>query len=326
MTVPLLSISDLEVHFDGPRGGAPVRAVDGLSLSLSRGDRLALVGESGCGKSTTAKALMGLVRATAGSIRFDGEELVGLSQRALNPFRRRVQMVFQDPRSTLDPRQRIGRIVREPLDVHRVGKLRERRMRVLAALEAVGLETWHYGRYPHEFSGGQAQRIALARALVIEPELLICDEPLSALDASVRAKTVNLLVSLVERFDTALLFISHDLALARYLCDQVAVMYLGQVVEQGPREVLLERPTHPYTRALLSAVPVPDPGVERRRRRTLLHGEVPSPSAPPSGCRFHPRCVERDGVEGDRCATEAPALRPAGDGRTRSACHLLPDS
>jgi oligopeptide/dipeptide ABC transporter ATP-binding protein len=320
----LLEVRGLTVHFAGTRRGRPVRAVDGVDLDLPRRGRLALVGESGSGKSTVAETLVGLNRPTAGSIRFDGHDLSGLSQPAWAPFRRRIQIVFQDPLSTLDPHQRIGSILREPLDVHRIGKPRERRMRALALLEAVGLESWHHDRYPHEFSGGQAQRIALASALMVEPELLICDEPLSALDASISAKIVNLLSDLAARFGLALVFITHDLGLARYLCEQVAVMYLGRVVERGPREVVLQTPTHPYTRALLSAAPVPDPRVERHRERIVLHGEIPSPVDPPPGCPFHTRCPERERVPGDRCRTEVPPLHELSlaAGTVRCACHL----
>jgi oligopeptide/dipeptide ABC transporter ATP-binding protein len=321
---PLLEVRDLAVHFPPRRGSGKVRAVDGVSFELDRGAKLALVGESGSGKSTTAQALVGLHLAARGSLRFDGHELAGLRQRAWRPFRRRIQIVFQDPATTFDPRQTVGAILRQPLDVHRVGKPRERRMRALAVLEAVGLETRFYSRFPHELSGGQAQRVALARALVIEPELLICDEPLSALDASVRAQIVNLLRDLVERFELALIFITHDLGLARFLCEQVAVMYLGRLVERGPREVLLAQPTHPYTRALLSAVPYPDPAAERARARVFLAGEVPSPSNPPSGCAFHPRCPERAAVPGERCSGELPALLPLEvlGAQVQVACHL----
>ena len=324
---PLLAASDLRVHHRGRGRGRTIRAVDGVDFELPRGGRLALVGESGSGKSTLAGALVGLNPVTSGSLRFDGSELAGLSPRGWAPFRRRIQVVFQDPVSTLDPHQRIGALLREPLDVHRIGKPRERRMRALTLLEAVGLETWHHDRYPHEFSGGQAQRIALARALMVQPELLVCDEPLSALDASISAKIVNLLAGLVERFGLTLIFITHDLGLARYLCDEVAVMYLGHVVEHGPRELLLQTPNHPYTRALLSAVPVPDPRVERHRERTVLAGEVPSPSDPPEGCVFHTRCPERARVPGERCAREVPALVPLAPGSAASparvACHLV---
>ena len=328
----LLEVRDLAVHFRPRRGRAVVRAVDGVSFELARGGRLALVGESGCGKSTTAQALVGLHAPARGSLCFDGHELARLGARAWRPFRRRIQIVFQDPSQTFDPRLRIGAILREPLDVHRIGKPRERRMRALALLEAVGLETRFFDRFPHELSGGQAQRVALGRALMVEPELLICDEPFSALDASVRAQIVNLLRDLVARFDLALLFITHDLGLARFLCDEAAVMYLGRIVEHAPREVLFAHPSHPYARALLAAAPLPDPAAERRRARVVLAGEVPSPAAPPSGCAFHPRCPERAAVPADRCARAIPPLLPleVGGALTRVACHLhhpnAPDS
>ncbi len=322
MSGVLLEVRDLRVHFPPrARGESPIRAVDGIDLTLERGGSLGLVGESGCGKSTTARALLGLHRATSGSIRVDGTELVGLSQRGWRPLRRRVQMVFQDPLASLDPRQRVGRILMEPLDVHRIGKPPERRMRALALLEAVGLKTWHFHRYPHEFSGGQCQRIAIARALALEPELLICDEPMSSLDVSIQAQLVNLLRELRERFGLAYLLISHDLGVVRQLCDEIAVMYLGRVAEIASRDALFEKQRHPYTRALISAIPHPDPAVERARERVVLHGEVPSPSSPPPGCRFHPRCPRRDEVGDGRCARDEPRLIEVSDQRS-VACHL----
>ena len=331
MSAPLLEVRDLCVHFPAHRGrrgrrgrGPLVRAVDGVSFDLERGAALGLVGESGCGKSTTALALVGLQRPTSGSLRLDGRELASLSQREWKPIRRRVQMVFQDPLASLDPRRHVGRIVMEPLDVHGIGKPRERRMRALALLDAVGLATRHYGLYPHELSGGQCQRAAIARALALEPELLVCDEPMSSLDVSIQAQLVNLLNDLAGRFSLSMLFVSHDLSVVRQICDRIAVMYLGRVVELAERDPLFEHPRHPYTRALLSAVPQPDPAVERGRVRTLLQGEVPSPSTPPPGCHFHPRCPSRERVEGDRCAREVPALLELPFDPPRScACHLV---
>jgi oligopeptide transport system ATP-binding protein len=295
--------------------------VDGVSFRLERGECLGLVGESGCGKSTVARTVVGLHPATSGSIRLGGEELVGLHPQAWMPHRRRVQMIFQDPYASLDPRQTVGAILTEPLAIHRLMKPRERRLHALRLLEAVGLNPRHVGRYPHEFSGGQRQRIGIARALALEPELIVCDEPVSALDVSIQAQIVNLLVELKERFDLAFLFIAHDLAVVRHISDRVAVMYLGRVVEEAPRDELFEAPRHPYTRALLSAVPLPDPLAERRRERIVLHGDVPSPLAPPPGCAFEPRCPERDAVPGGRCGREAPPLVESGE-RRRLACWL----
>jgi oligopeptide/dipeptide ABC transporter ATP-binding protein len=318
----LLEVRDLSVHFTPRvRGGPPVRAVDGIDLTLERGGSLGLVGESGCGKSTVARTLLGLHRPTSGSIRFDGTELVGLSRSRWRPVRRRMQMVFQDPLASLDPRLKVGRILMEPLEVHRIGKPAQRRMRALALLEAVGLKTWHFHRYPHEFSGGQCQRIAIARALALEPEVVVCDEPMSALDVSIQAQLVNLFGELRERFGLAYLFISHDLGVVRQLCDEVAVMYLGRLVEVAARDALFEKQRHPYSRALISAIPLPDPSIEKKRERIVLTGEVPSPAHPPSGCRFHPRCAHREEVPDGRCVAEEPQLLEVSDQRS-VACHL----
>jgi oligopeptide/dipeptide ABC transporter ATP-binding protein len=318
---PLLVVRDLAKHFRVGRRGS-LKAVDGVSFELARGETLGLVGESGCGKSTTARCVVGLHPATAGSVRFEGTELTHLTRRAWRPWRRRIQMIFQDPYASLDPRQTVGSILAEPLAIHRMGKPRERRLRTLGLLDAVGLNPRHVNRYPHEFSGGQRQRIGIARALALEPDLIVCDEPVSALDVSIQAQIVNLLRDLQERFDLAYLFIAHDLAVVRRMCHRVAVMYLGRVVEVAGRDRLFTDPQHPYTRALLSAVPVPDPEVERARQRIVLQGDVPSPYAPPTGCAFHPRCPEKDGVPDDRCARDLPALT-ARDGERRCvACHL----
>jgi oligopeptide transport system ATP-binding protein len=335
VSAALLEVRALVKHFPARkrgllgRAGPLVRAVEGVSFALERGESLGLVGESGCGKSTTARLVVGLERPTSGSIRFDGCELVGLSRRAWRPFRRRIQMVFQDPYSSLDPRQSAGAILEEPLAVQRLGKPRARRLRALGLLEAVGLNPRHAGRYPHEFSGGQRQRIAIARALALEPELVVCDEPVSALDVSIQAQIVNLLRDLQQRFALSYLFIAHDLAVVRALCPRVAVMYLGRIVEVGARAELFRAPRHPYTEALLSAVPVPDPEVEARRRRIVLAGEPPDPSDPPGGCAFHPRCPVRDPL-GERCALERPELRSSPSpspsardaGASAVACHL----
>ena len=325
MSAPLLEVRDLHKHFEvgspGLFGGQQetLRAVDGVSFELGRGETLGLVGESGCGKSTCARTLVGLYPPTSGQVMYEGEEISALSHRDRAPFRRKIQMIFQDPYASLDPRQTVSSILTEPLRIHRLARPRQRRLRAMQLLDAVGLNPRHIHRFPHEFSGGQRQRIGIARALALEPDLIICDEPVSALDVSIQAQVVNLLGELQERFDLAYLFIAHDLAVVRHICDRVAVMYLGKVVEIAERDALFDDPRHPYTRALLSAVPHPDPRIERGRERIVLEGDVPSPLDPPTGCRFHPRCVERGNVAGDRCETTEPAL---GSG---SACHLEPD-
>jgi len=324
VSAPFLEVEGLAKHFPaGARAlGRPrrlLKAVDGVSFSLERGGSLGLVGESGCGKSTTARVLVGLHRATAGSVKLDGVELTTLSRRERRPYARRMQMIFQDPYASLDPRQTVASTLEEPLRIHGLGKPRERRLRALALLEAVGLNPRHVNRYPHEFSGGQRQRIGIARALALEPELIVCDEPVSALDVSIQAQILNLLEELQRRFGLAYLFIAHDLAVVRHVCDSIAVMYLGKVVELAERDALFSAPRHPYTQALLSAVPLPDPVAEAERRRVVLEGDVPSPLDPPAGCAFHPRCPARGQVEGDLCERSVPSL--TGEGH-RSACHL----
>jgi oligopeptide transport system ATP-binding protein len=323
---PLLEVRDLHKHFPvgekGLFGGHKqlLRAVNGVSFTLERGQCLGLVGESGCGKSTVARALVGLHPATSGSVRFDGNEMVGLSSRGWLPYRRRVQMIFQDPYASLDPRQTVSSILTEPSKIHGLRKPRERKLHAMQLLEAVGLNPRHINRYPHEFSGGQRQRIGIARALALEPELLICDEPVSALDVSIQAQIINLMGELKERFQLSYLFIAHDLAVVRHICDSVAVMYLGRVVEQASRDDIFNDPRHPYTKSLLSAIPIPDPELERARERIVLEGDVPSPLDPPPGCSFAPRCPWRSEVPDDRCNREAPMLIEAG-GRKR-ACFL----
>lgn len=329
---PLIEVKGLHKHFPVGAGdwlGRPtefLHAVDGVSFDLHRGETLGLVGESGCGKSTTARCVVGLHQATSGSIKFEGEELVGLTRHALDPYRRRMQMIFQDPYASLDPRQTVGSILEEPLRIHRMGRSKERKLRTMELLDAVGLNPRHIHRYPHEFSGGQRQRIGVARALALEPDVIICDEPVSALDVSIQAQIINLLEELQERFNLAYLFIAHDLAVVRHICKRVAVMYLGRIVEIADRDELYTNPQHPYTKALMSAVPHPDPVVERTRERILLDGDVPSPLNPPTGCSFHPRCAARTLVPDDRCSREVPLLKSVHDGLRECACHLVHDT
>jgi oligopeptide transport system ATP-binding protein len=321
----LLRVRALEVRFDLGRRGT-VHAVNGVDLTVARGETLGIVGESGCGKSTTGRAILQLLRPTAGRVELDGEELTALWQRRfgvwrwgsrLRELRRRVQMVFQDPYASLDPRMTVEDLVGEPLRAFRVAGGAELRERVQELLEQVGLDPRFVRRYPHEFSGGQRQRIGIARALALEPDLLVCDEPISALDVSIQAQILNLLERLKRERGLTYLFIAHDLSAVRHLSDRVVVMYLGRVVEQGPASELCAAPLHPYTRALLSAVPIPDPARERARTRLPVLGDVPSPLAPPPGCSFHPRCA----VAEDRCGRERPTLRDVAPGR-QVACHL----
>ncbi len=310
-----LEITGLKVHFPG-RGGAPVRAVDGVSLSIAAGETLGLVGESGCGKSTVSNATVGLLSPTEGSVKVLGTELAGASRETLRAIRAKAQMVFQDPVTSLNPRMTIGEAVGEPLLVRGLARGAALRDQVGALLEEVGLRADHAGRYPHQFSGGQRQRIVIARALALRPALLVCDEPVSALDVSVRAQILNLLVELQARHGMSTLFVSHDLAVVRHVCDRVAVMYLGRIVELAPRDALYSAPRHPYTKALLAAVPEPDPVTQRAKPRVPLEGEIPSPANPPPGCRFHTRCP----IAVDRCRSEEPAWRAVGAASV--ACHL----
>ncbi len=313
-----LEITDLKVHFPARRG-PPVRAVDGISLVIAPSETLGLVGESGCGKSTVSNAVVGLIPPTSGSVRVLGDELVAATPAALRAMRARVQMVFQDPVTSLNPRMTVGEAIGEPLLVRGLARGAALRDRVASLLDEVGLRPDFAARYPHQFSGGQRQRIVIARALALRPALLVCDEPVSALDVSVRAQILNLLVDLQSKLQMATLFVSHDLAVVRHVCDRIAVMYLGRLAELAPRDALFARPRHPYTRALLAAVPEPDPATQRAKPRIPLIGEIPSPANPPPGCRFHTRCP----MAIDICRTEIPDWRAVGQSMT--ACHRAED-
>jgi len=330
---PLLQLMDLKVHFPVQRGVlfqrnlGTVKAVDGVSLAVRRGETLGLVGESGCGKSTTGLAILQLLRATSGSVIFDGEELTQHWRSRwwgrpdwddyLHGARRRMQMIFQDPYASLNPRMTVEGIVGEPLRAFGISRGIERRRQVQELMAGVGMDPRYIRRYPHEFSGGQRQRIGIARALALQPELIVCDEPISALDVSIQAQILNLLQKLQDQFGLTYVFIAHDLAAVRHISDRVAVMYLGRVAELADRDAIYRAPAHPYTQALISAVPVPDPQIERSRRRIVLVGDVPSPMNPPSGCPFHTRCPLRE----ERCEREVPLLREVAPGHF-SACHF----
>jgi peptide/nickel transport system ATP-binding protein/oligopeptide transport system ATP-binding protein len=317
--VTLLQVRDLVKHYQGGglfrRAAPPVRAVQGVSFDIGPGETLALVGESGCGKSSVGRTLLRLQEPTSGSATFEGTDLFTLDRVALRRMRRRMQIIFQDPYSSLNPRMTVGSAIAEGIEIHRLASGRDVARRVGALLEEVGLDPRHASRHPHEFSGGQRQRIGIARALAVEPSFIVCDEPVSALDVSVQAQVLNLLADLQRERGLSYLFIAHDLAVVRQLAHRVAVMYLGRIVEEGPTEALLRGPRHPYTVALLSAVPEPDPG--RQRARVVLAGDLPSPSHPPPGCPFHPRCFHP--LRSERCASEEPPLRVVGP--TRAACH-----
>jgi len=306
----LLRVDDLVMHFPIYRGvfqrqvGA-VRAVDGVSFDIKRGETLGLVGESGCGKSTTGRTILQLYRPTAGSVHFEDVDLIHLKGEALRKMRRKMQMIFQDPYASLNPRMTVADIVGEPLMVHSVATGKEIQERVQHLLELVNLNPSFAGRYPHEFSGGQRQRIGVARALALQPSFIICDEPISALDVSIQAQVVNLLEELQEQFNLTYLFIAHDLSMVKHISDRVAVMYLGVIVELAARDELYSKPLHPYTRALLSAVPIPDPVADAKRERTILKGDVPSPANPPSGCRFRTRCP----IAQEVCSQSRPEFR-----------------
>jgi oligopeptide transport system ATP-binding protein len=320
---PLLEVRNLVKHFTvggGLFGGKPgvVRAVDDVTFSIARGETLGLVGESGCGKTTTGRCILQLERPSRGRVIFEGHDLTTLDDAGLRGARRRIQVIFQDPYSSLNPRMTVGQILAEPLAVHRIVPSAARRHeRVRELLVRVGLLPQHADRYPHQLSGGQRQRVGIARALAMEPSLIICDEPVSALDVSIQAQIINLLEDLQAEFRLTYLFIAHDLAVVRHISDRVAVMYLGKIVEITDRKSLYDDPQHPYTRALLAAVPIPDPELEQRRERVVLGGEVPSPLNPPSGCVFHPRCP----IVIDRCPREVPELREVKPGH-QAACIL----
>jgi len=320
VTAALMEVAGLAKHYPMRRGlvmartVGNVRAVDGISFQLFRGETLALVGESGCGKSTTARLVLRLIEPTAGTVRFEGTDITTLRGDPLRKLRRRMQIVFQDPFASLNPRMTVAEILEEPLIVHGIGDHAARRARVTELLGLVGLAPYHAGRYPHEFSGGQRQRIGIARALAVEPALVVCDEPVSALDVSIQAQVVNLLKDLQARLGLSYLFIAHDLAVVKHVADRVAVMYLGRIVEIGPKDDVFANPRHPYTRVLLSAIPRPDP--HRKLARQVAGGDVPSPADIPAGCRFHTRCP----FVIDRCRTEDPALHTV-EADHLSACH-----
>ncbi len=327
----LIEVDHLKVYFPILSGlfqtkKGDVHAVDDVSFEIRQGETLGLVGESGCGKSTTGRALIRLREATAGSVRFAGQDLSELSRKELRHMRRRMQIIFQDPYSSLNPRMTVGSIISEPIETHKLARGKARAERVQELLRLVGLNPNFTNRYPHEFSGGQRQRIGVARALAVEPEFIVCDEPISALDVSIQAQVMNLLVDLRAQFGLTYLFIAHDLSAVRHISDRVAVMYLGKIVELGPPSAIYETPGHPYTRALLSAVPVPNPKAERKRKRVILAGDVPSPANPPSGCRFHTRCwlYEKLGRP-ENCRTEDPELRLIGTDH-RAACHYAEEA
>jgi peptide/nickel transport system ATP-binding protein/oligopeptide transport system ATP-binding protein len=324
MSEPLVEVRDLVKHFPISKGiifqhqVAAVHAVDGVSFDVMRGEALGIVGETGCGKSTTARLITRLLEPTSGTIRFEGEDVTALSRRAFKPKRREMQMIFQDPYSSLNPRKTVGSIIAEPYKIHKLKEGKgERKRAVQELMEQVGLNPEHYNRYPHEFSGGQRQRIGVARALALQPKLIIADEPVSALDVSIQAQILNLLRDLQRDLGLTLVLIAHDLSVVKHMCDRVAVMYLGKVVELAEGDTLYNHPRHPYTGMLLSAVPVPDPDLAASRRRQIPAGDLPSPTNPPPACRFNPRCPKAQ----DLCRSEEPLLDPKSGGAL-AACHF----
>ncbi len=324
MTETLIRIENLKMHFPIYKGTlrrrevSRVKAVDGLSFDIMKGETLGLVGESGCGKSTTGRALIQLYRPTEGRVLFEGQDLCKLSNKELHPLRRNLQMIFQDPYGSLNPRMTVGDIIGEPLKVHNLATGKGVAARVQELMEIVGLDPRFIRRYPHEFSGGQRQRIGIARALACEPSFIVCDEPISALDVSIQAQIINLMEDLQKEFGLTYLFIAHDLAAVRHISDRIAVMYLGRMAELADGKEIYERPLHPYTKALISAVPIPDPEIELKRERIVLTGDVPSPLNPPPGCVFHTRCPFAE----ERCKREVPVIKQAAPGHF-VACHLV---
>ncbi|MBM7837410.1 peptide/nickel transport system ATP-binding protein/oligopeptide transport system ATP-binding protein [Alkalihalobacillus xiaoxiensis] len=317
---PILEVKGLKTYFD-INGGVlskkvgEVKAVDGISFSMQEGEILGIVGESGCGKSTTGKSILRLIEPTAGEVRFNGEDIMQLSSENVRKLRRDMQIIFQDPYASLNPRHTVGKIIGEPLLVHGIGSKTERKQKVKELLETVGLRSEHAKRYPHQFSGGQRQRIGIARALAVNPKLIICDEPVSALDVSVQSQILNLMEKLKKEFKLTYLFIAHDLSVVKHISDRVGVMYLGKMVELANKDLLYDEPKHPYTKALMSAVPVPDPDI--KQERVILQGDVPSPSNPPSGCAFHTRCPSCMDV----CKTDVPIWQEVAPNH-QVACHL----
>ena len=320
----LVKVENLKKYFPITKGAifsrhtGDTKAVDGVSFDIHRGETLGLVGESGCGKTTTGRTIIQLYRPTAGHVYYDGEDLSLMRGSEMRHMRRRMQIIFQDPYASLNPRLTVGAIIGEPLEIHKVARGKEMKERVEELLQLVGLNPYFVSRYPHEFSGGQRQRIGIARALALEPEFIVCDEPISALDVSIQAQVVNLLEELQEKLGLTYLFIAHDLSMVRHISDRVAVMYLGKIVELSSRDALYEDPLHPYTQALLSAVPIPDPVVEEKRQRVILTGDVPSPSNPPPGCNFNPRCP----VAMDICSETDPEFIEVKPGHF-CACHRV---